>query len=77
MSLVSGANRRLQDFQKVHDAIPALAALPGRPRKRLSKLHADKGYDFKRYRTHLRQRGIIDRIARRGGKSSEQLDKHR
>jgi transposase len=59
------------------DAIPAIAGLPGRPRKRPSKLHADKGYDYKRCRAHLRQRGIASRIARRGVESSERLGKHR
>ena len=37
---------------------------------------ADKGYDFKRCRTRLRQRGIIGRIARRGVESSQWLGKH-
>src|SRR2546427_9067458 len=44
---------------------------------RPAKLHADKGYDFKRCRAHLRQRGIIGRIARRGIESSERLGKNR
>jgi hypothetical protein len=57
-------------FEKCVDAIPAIAGLPGRPRKRPSKLHADKGYDFNRCRVHLKQRGIISRIARRGVESS-------
>jgi hypothetical protein len=30
---------------------------PGRPKKRLKKLHADKGYDFPRCRKALRKRG--------------------
>ncbi|WP_156106076.1 IS5 family transposase [Comamonas aquatica] len=76
--LVSGANRHdSKMFEKCVDAIPAIAGLAGRPRKRPAKLHADKGYDFKRYRAHLRQRGIIGRIARRGIESSERLGKHR
>lgn len=76
--LVSGANRHdSKMFERCVDAIPAIAGLPGRPRRRPTKLHADKGYDFKRCRAHLRQRGIIGRIARRGIESSERLDKHR
>ena len=35
----------------------------GRPRKRLAKLHADKGYDFGRCRRDLRARHIIPRMA--------------
>jgi Transposase DDE domain len=58
------------------DAIPSLR-LPhkrrGRPRKRPTKLHADKGYDYPRCRQALRRRGIIPRIARRGIESSERL----
>ena len=45
-------------------------------RKRPAKMNADKGYDFKRCRAHLRQRRIIGRIARRGIESSERLGKH-
>jgi len=76
--LVSGANRHdSKMFERCVDAIPAIAGLPGRPRRRPAKLHADKGYDFKRCRAHLRQRGIIGRIARRGIESSERLGKHR
>lgn len=64
-------------FERCVDTIPAVAGLSGRPRKRPAKLHADKGYDFKRCRTHLRQRGIIGRIARRFVESSQRLGKHR
>nr|WP_080731506.1 IS5 family transposase [Comamonas sp.] len=76
--LVSGANRHdSKMFERCVDAIPAIAGLGGRPRKRPSKLHADKGYDYKRCHAHLRQRGIASRIARRGVESSERLGKHR
>ena len=48
MILVSGANRHdSKMFERCVDAIPAIAGLSGRPRKRPAKLHADKGYDFK------------------------------
>jgi IS5 family transposase len=46
-------------------------------RKRPSKLHADKGYDFERCRRALRKRGVTPRIARRGVESSERLGRHR
>lgn len=64
-------------FEKCVDAIPAIAGLPGRARKRPAKLHADKGYDYERCRQHLRQRGIASRIGRRWIESSERLGKHR
>jgi len=72
--LVSGANRHgSKMFERCVDAIPPIGGLPGRARKRPSKLHADKGYDYKRCRAH--QRGIASRIARRGIESSERLGK--
>lgn len=58
--LVSGANRHdTKMFEKCVGAIPAIAGLTGRPRKRSAKLRAYKGYDFKQSRAHLRQRGMI------------------
>ena len=76
--LVSGANRHdSMMFEKCMDAIPAVAGLPGRARKRPAKLHADKGYDYKRCRAYLRRGGIASRIARRCVESSERLGKHR
>lgn len=59
------------------DAIPAIAGLPGRARKRPAKLHANKGYDFKCCRAYFRQRGISSRVARRVAESSGKLGKHR
>ena len=50
---------------------------PGRPRKRPTKLHGDKGYDYPRCRKALRARGITPRIARRGIESSQRLGRHR
>jgi IS5 family transposase len=62
------------------DAIPLLR-LPGghcgRPRRRPKKLHAGKGYDYRRCRQALRRRGITPRIARRGVESSERLGRYR
>ena len=64
-------------FESLIDAIPAIPGLPGQPRKRPDRLHADKGYDYRRCRDHLRRRGIQARIARRGVESSEKLGRHR
>ncbi len=78
MVLVSGANRHdSKMFEKCVDAIPAIKGLQGRPRKRPAKFHADKGYDYRRCRAHLKQRGISSRIARRGIETRERLGKHR
>jgi IS5 family transposase len=59
------------------DAIPAIRQKRGRPRKRPTKLHADKGYDSRHNRQVLRKRGITPRIARRRIESREKLGKHR
>jgi IS5 family transposase len=64
-------------FEQCLDAIPALRGLAGRPRKKPRKLHADKGYDYRRCRAYLKGRGILSRIARRGVESSQRLGKHR
>jgi hypothetical protein len=56
-------------LEAVVDAVPAVKGprgRPGRPRKRPTKLHLDKGYDYPRCRKALRRRGITPRIARRG-----------
>lgn len=60
------------------DAIPPLKG-PGRghPRHRPAKLHADKGYDYRKCRDACRERGIISRIARRGVESHDRLGQYR
>jgi transposase len=78
---ISGSNvHDSKMLEETVDAIPSLR-LPrrqrGRPRKRPTKLHADKGYDYPRCRRALRSRGIIPRIARRGIESSERLGRYR
>jgi transposase len=61
----------------VLDSIEPIQGPRGRPRKRPSKLHADKGYDSKRNRAVLFLRGIASRIARRGVESKTRLGRHR
>jgi IS5 family transposase len=64
-------------FQAVVDDIPPVRTPSGRRRARPGKLHADKGYDSRANRAHLRHRGIRSRIARRGIESSTRLGRHR
>ena len=60
------------------DAIPSVrSGRRGRPRCRPDKLHADKGYDYRRCRQECRVRGIRSRIARRGVDNSQRLGRHR
>jgi IS5 family transposase len=77
---ISGANvHDSKLLEQTVDAIPALR-LPqrrGRPRKRPTQLHADKGYDYRRCRQALQVRSIIPGIARRGIESSERLGRYR
>jgi transposase len=47
------------------DAVPSVRGTVGRPRRRPSRLTADRGYDHDKYRRLLRQRGIKPEIARR------------
>jgi transposase len=59
------------------NAIPPIRRASGQRRKRPDKLHADKAYDLPRCRRYLRQRGIRNRIARKGIESSQRLGRHR
>ena len=75
---LSGANvHDSMMLEETVDAIHPIKRPRGRPRKRPDKLHADKGYDFRRCRQALRKRGITPRISRRGIESSERLGRHR
>ena len=47
------------------------------PRCRTDKLHADKGYAFRRRRSYLHRRGIKVRIARRGIEDKSKLGRIR
>lgn len=64
-------------LEAVLDAVPPVPGMPGRPRQRPDKVHADKGYDYAHCRESLKQRGITARIARRGIESREKLGRHR
>jgi transposase len=69
-----------QLLEQLVDAVPAIIGpqgRPGRPRRRPTKLHADKGYDYPTCRRVLRRRGITPRIARRSVESSQRLGRHR
>jgi transposase len=64
-------------FEELIEGVEPVRTPSGRTRRRPDKVHADKGYDFPRSRTVLRQRGIKARISRRGVDSSERLGRHR
>lgn len=76
--ILSGANvHDSQRFIPLIEAVPLVAGKRGRPRRRPTKLHADKGYDYPFCRAYLHRRGIVPRIARRGIESKERLGRHR
>ena len=64
-------------LEEAIDAIQPIRTPHGQRRKRPTKLHADKGYDYGRCRKALRARNIIARIARRGIESSQRLGRYR
>ncbi len=64
-------------LEQLIDAIPPVRGKRGRPRRRPEKLHADKGYRWRRNQRVLRRRGIKSRIARPGIESSEKLGRFR
>lgn len=64
-------------LERLVDAIPPIHGPRGRPRTRPAKLHADKGYDYRRCRAACRARGIVPRIARRGIESRTRLGRYR
>jgi hypothetical protein len=72
--LLTGANTNDgMPFEELLDKIPSISGKPGRPRRRLDKLHADKAYDHRRCREVCRRRRITPRIARRGIETSQKL----
>jgi transposase len=56
---------------------PTRAKTRGRPRRRPHKLHADKGYDYRRLRLALRKRRTIPRIARCSDEPKDRLGRYR
>ena len=64
-------------FESLSDGIPSIQRPRGRPRKRPAKLHADKGYAYRKCRQALTRRRIKVRIARKGVESRERLGRYR
>jgi transposase len=57
--------------------VPVRTGRRGRPRRRPAKLHADKGYDYRRCRDACAARGVQHRIARKGVEATNTLGRHR
>ncbi|WP_426746952.1 IS5 family transposase [Myxococcus faecalis] len=75
---LTAANRPdVRELLPLVDAVPPIRGRRGRPRRRPTKVHGDKGYASTANRRGLRERGIIPRIARPGIDSSERLGRYR
>ena len=75
---VTGGNRNdVTQLIPLIEAVPAVAGLPGRPRRRPERLLADRGYDHDKYRTLVRELGITPVIARRRTANGSGLGRYR
>src|SRR5262245_24457810 len=75
---VTGGNRNdITQLIPLLDAIPAVAGVVGRPRRRAECLIADRGYDHDKYRRLLRARRIKPVIARRQTEHGSGLGRYR
>lgn len=75
---ISAANRHdSQALIPLVRGIPPIRSRRGPRRRRPSKLHGDKGYDYRYMRRWLASRGIRHRLARKGIESSRHLGRHR
>jgi transposase len=64
-SLTGGNRNDVTELIPLIEAVPAVAGVPGRPRRRPASVVGDRGYDHDTYRRLLRERGIKPLIARR------------
>jgi transposase len=68
--MLSAANthdsKLFEPLLETNPAVRGHRGRPGRRRRRPDKLHAYKGYDYRRCRAYLHRRGIKVRIPRRG-----------
>lgn len=64
-ALTGGNQQDITQLLPLVDLVPSVRGRVGRPRRRPQRLIADRGYDSKRHRQQLWQRGIKPVIARR------------
>ena len=75
---LTGGNRNdITQLLALLDKVPPVRGRVGRPRRRPDSLLADRGYDSKRHRQQLWQRGIKPVIARRQTEHGTGLGRHR
>ncbi len=75
---ITGGNRNdITQLIPLLDAVPAVAGLRGRPRRRPDCVIADRGYDHDKYRRLVWERGIKPVIARRQTEHGSGLGRYR
>ena len=75
---ITGGNRNdITQLIPLLDAVPAVAGLRGRPRRRPNCVIADRGYDHDNYRRLVWERGIKPVIARRQTDHGSGLGRYR
>jgi len=75
---LTGGNRNdVTQLIPLLDRVPAVAGLPGRPRRRPEIVIGDRGYDHDKHRRLVRARGIKPVIARRNTEHGSGLGRHR
>ncbi|MBV1940535.1 IS5 family transposase [Streptomyces sp. NPDC060006] len=77
VALTSGNRHDVTQLMPLLDAIPRIRGVRGRPRHRPSRLFADRGYDYDKYRRLVRARGITPKFARKGTPHGSGLGKTR
>ncbi|MCC2280909.1 IS5 family transposase, partial [Streptomyces sp. ET3-23] len=76
--ILTGGNRNdVTQLLPLLDAIPPVRGRVGRPRRKPDSIFADRGYDHAIYRDHVRARGIVPAIARRGTRHGTGLGTYR
>jgi transposase len=76
-ALTGGNQQDITQLLALVDKVPSVRGCVGHPRRRPERLLADRGYDSKRHRQQLRDRGIIPVIARRKTPHGSGLGKDR
>ena len=76
-SLTGGNRNDVTQLIPLLEQVPAVAGLPGRPRRRPERLLADRGYDHDKYRKLVRELGITPVIARRKTANGSGLGRYR
>jgi transposase len=77
-AILTGANRHdVTQLIPLVDGVPAIAGVPGRPRRRPESIYADRAYDSEPHRNELRERGIDPFLAKRNTEHGSGLGVYR